>query len=156
MRKISVVILLSVLAFASCKKDNGGSCGTVNITAPASEVETLRAYITANSISATEDARGFFYTINTAGSSDKPSVCNSVTVNYKGTLTNGTQVDAADNVTFDLSRLIIGWQEGIPLIGTGGSITLYLPPSLAYGNADYDNIPGNSILIFNIDLIAIN
>jgi FKBP-type peptidyl-prolyl cis-trans isomerase len=33
---------------------------------------------------------------------------------------------------------------------------LYLPPSLAYGSADYGNIPGNSILIFNIDLIAVN
>jgi FKBP-type peptidyl-prolyl cis-trans isomerase FkpA len=156
MQKISVFIFLSVMVFASCKKDNGGSCGTVNITAPASEVETLRAYITANSISATEDARGFFYKINTMGSGDKPTVCNAVTVNYKGTLTNGTQIDAANNVTLDLSRLIIGWQEGIPLIGTGGSITLYLPPSLAYGSVDYENIPGNSILIFNIDLIAVN
>jgi len=156
MRKISVFIFLSVIAFASCKKDNTNNCSAVNITAPASEVETLRAYITANSISATEDPRGFFYKINIAGSGDKPTVCNAVTVNYKGTLTNGTQVDAANNVTLDLSRLIIGWQEGIPLIGTGGSITLYLPPSLAYGSSDYGNIPGNSILIFNIDLIAVN
>jgi len=77
-------------------------------------------------------------------------------VNYGGKFTNGTQFDAANNVPFQLSRLVIGWQEGIPLIGTGGSITLYLPPSLGYGSADYGDIPGNSILIFDISLTAVN
>jgi FKBP-type peptidyl-prolyl cis-trans isomerase len=154
MQKLSIVIFLSVIAFASCKKDNNRDCSPLTIAAPSSEVETLRAYLTANSITATEDSRGFFYTINTAGST-KPTVCNTVTVNYSGKLTNGTQFDAANNVTFPLSRLVLGWQEGIPLIGTGGSITLYLPPSLGYGSADYGNIPGNSILIFNIDLAGV-
>ena len=151
MQKLSIVIFLSVIAFASCKKDDHRDCSPVTITAPPSEVETLRAYLTANNITASEDSRGFFYTINTAGST-KPTVCNTVTVNYSGKLTDGTQFDAANNVTFSLSRLIVGWQEGIPLIGTGGSITLYLPPSLGYGSTAYGDIPANSILIFNIDL----
>src|SRR5580765_7060066 len=154
MQKLGIVIFLSVIAFASCKKDDNRDCSPVTITAPSSEVETLRAYLTSNSITATEDSRGFFYTINPAGST-KPTVCNTVTVNYAGKLTNGTQFDAANNVTFQLSRLIVGWQEGIPLIGTGGSITLYLPPSLGYGSVDYGDIPANSILIFNIDLGAV-
>ena len=154
MQKLGIVILLSVIAFASCKKDDNRDCSPVTIAAPSSEVETLRAYLTSNSITPTEDSRGFFYTINTAGNT-KPTVCNTVTVNYVGKLTNGTQFDAASNVTFALSRLVVGWQEGIPLIGTGGSITLYLPPSLGYGSVDYGDIPANSILIFNIDLGAV-
>ena len=154
MQKLGIVIFLSVIAFASCKKDDNRDCSPVTIAAPSSEVETLRAYLTSNSITATEDSRGFFYTINTAGNT-KPTVCNTVTVNYVGKLTNGTQFDAASNVTFALSRLVVGWQEGIPLIGTGGSITLYLPPSLGYGSVDYGDIPANSILIFNIDLGAV-
>ena len=156
MRKISVVVFLSVLAFTSCVKNSDRNCTAVTQTAPASEVDSLRAYLTASGITATEDPRGFFYTISNPGSGDKPTVCNAVTVNYKGTLTNGTQFDAANGATFDLSRLIVGWQEGIPLIGTGGSIVLYLPPSLGYGSADYGNIPGQSILIFNIDLVGKN
>jgi len=156
MQKISIIIFLSLIAFMSCKKDNSNNnCPTVTVTAPASEVETLRNYITDNNITATEDSRGFFYQIHSPGT-DKPTVCNTVTVNYAGKFTNGTQFDAASNVTFQLSRLVIGWQEGIPLIGTGGSITLYLPPSLGYGSADYGDIPGNSILIFDISLTAVN
>ena len=155
MQKLSALILLCAVAFASCKKDNNQNCSPVNVTAPASEVATLRTYLSDNSITATEDPRGFFYTIDSTCSSTKPTMCNEVTVIYTGKLTNGTQFDAANNATFNLSGLIVGWQEGIPLIGTGGSITLYLPPSLGYGSADAGSIPGNSILIFNISLTGV-
>ena len=67
MRKISVVIFLSVLVFASCVKESDRNCGTVNVTAPASEVDSLRAYLEDNGITATEDPRGFFYEITAAG-----------------------------------------------------------------------------------------
>jgi FKBP-type peptidyl-prolyl cis-trans isomerase len=155
MQRISTVIFLSVIAFASCKKDSNQNCSAVSVTAPASEVEALEAYIKTNNITATEDSRGFFYSISAPGT-NKPTVCNAVTVSYSGKLTDGTQFDAANNVTFNLSNLILGWQEGIPLIGTGGSITLYLPPSLGYGSAGSGSIPANSILIFNISLSGIN
>jgi len=155
MQKISTVIFLSVIAFASCKKESNHDCSPVSVTAPSSEIDALRAYITTNGITATEDPRGFFYTINSAGT-NKPTVCDAVTVNYSGKFTDGTQFDAANNVTFDLSNLILGWQEGIPLIGTGGAITLYLPPSLGYGSAGSGSIPPNSILIFNISLSGVN
>jgi len=156
MQKISIVIALSVIIFMSCNKDSNSNdnCSPVTIKAPSSEVDSLRAYLASNSITANEDERGFFYTINSPGST-KPTVCNAVTVNYSGKLTNGTQFDAANNVSFALSRLIIGWQEGIPLIGTGGSMILYLPPSLGYGSTANGDIPANSILIFNIDLTAV-
>ncbi len=136
MKKISVAICLALLILASCKKDNSSNCSPVTITAPSSEVEALRAYLTTNNITATEDSRGFFYTINTAGNT-KPTVCSTITFNYVGKFTDGTQFDSANNVIYPLSNLITGWQEGIPLIGAGGSITLYIPPSLGYGSADY-------------------
>src|SRR6478609_1032319 len=105
MQKLSIIIFLSVIVFASCKKGDNRDCSPVTITAPSAEVETLRAYLTSNSITATEDSRGFFYRINTAGNT-KPTVCNTVTVNYTGKLTNGTQFETASNVAFPLSRLI--------------------------------------------------
>ena len=64
--------------------------------------------------------------------------------------------DSGNGVSFGLNQLIVGWQEGIPLIAPGGSITLYLPPSLAYGAQAQQGIPANSILVFQIDLIRIN
>ncbi|MRS62228.1 FKBP-type peptidylprolyl isomerase [Larkinella terrae] len=128
----------------------------VTLKAPQAEITALKQYIDSNKIAATADDRGFYYTIQAPGSGAKPTVCSTVTVNYAGKLTNGNTFDSANGITFGLNQLILGWQEGIPLISAGGSITLYLPPSLAYGSQAQSGIPANSILIFKIDLIRID
>jgi FKBP-type peptidyl-prolyl cis-trans isomerase len=83
-------------------------------------------------------------------------------VKYTGTLTTGFKFD--ENLTgFSelLGRLVIGWQKGLPLIKAGGSMSLYIPPTLGYGSQDIKNssgaviIPANSILIFTIQLVAV-
>lgn len=144
-------LLLSVAQ--SCKKD--GNCPEVTITAPASEVATLKAYLDAANITATEDSRGFFYTISSQGSGSHPDACDGVTVDYTGELTTGVPFDEGQNVSFYLSQLITGWQLGIPLIAPGGRITLYLPPSLAYGTTGSGSIPPNANLVFVIDLLDV-
>lgn len=136
------------------KKDT--PCNAVNTQASASDIATLRSYIQANVPGATEDSRGFFYKIVTPGTGTVPTPCSTVTVNYVGTLTNGSTFDSGNNVSFPLSGVITGWQEGVPLIANGGTIYLYLPPSLAYGSYAQSGIPANSILIFKIDLKAVN
>ena len=118
--------------------------------------QTLEQFLDANSIKATADPRGFYYVIHSPGSGTKPTLNDNVTVNYVGKLTNGSTFDSGTGVNFPLRGLISGWQQGIPLIAPGGRITLYLPPSLAYGSQAQDGIPANSNLIFDIDLIRIN
>ncbi|CAN5423433.1 hypothetical protein BH10BAC2_BH10BAC2_18740 [soil metagenome] len=154
MNKLVLVAGVLYISLSACKKETQ-ECSPVTISAPAAEVDALRAYITAGGITATEDSRGFFYTINSAGSGNKPTACNAVTVNYVGKLTNGTTFDSGSGISFYLSQLILGWQEGIPLIAAGGSITLYLPPSLAYGSSGSGSIPPNSNLIFDITLVSV-
>lgn len=156
MKKVLIVISLFA-AITSCNKKDDNKCPEVTTTAPASEVATLKAYLQANNITAVEDMRGFFYTIDAPGSGTKPTACSGVTVNYVGKLTNGTTFDSGNNVSFSLGGLITGWQEGIPLIAPGGTITLYLPPSLAYGPQPSRDgrIPANSNLIFKIDLKSV-
>jgi FKBP-type peptidyl-prolyl cis-trans isomerase FkpA len=149
MKNLIWVLLLPVFML-SCKKDD--NCPEVNVKAPDNEIAALRTYISANNIIATEDQRGFFYTINSAGTGTKPTACSGVSVNYTGKLTNGTEFDKGTNVSFNLSQLIVGWQQGIPKINAGGVITLYLPPSLAYGAQAVGSIPANSNLIFTITL----
>jgi FKBP-type peptidyl-prolyl cis-trans isomerase FkpA len=161
MKRIALIpVLAGVLLFGACNKESdnnlSGACGPVTTTAPGDEVAQLQAYISSNGITAAADSRGFFYTIKAPGDSLKPTVCSNVQVNYAGRLTNGTRFDGANQVSFSLSRLITGWKQGIPLIGEGGSITLYLPPSLGYGATATGNIPANSILIFDIDLLKFN
>lgn len=154
MKKIFFVLALAALSFTACNKDK--DCPTVNTTAPTTEVENLRAYLSTNGIVATEDSRGFFYTINTATSGTKPTTCSTINFNYIVKLTNGSTVQSANNVSYPLSDLITGWKEALPFIGVGGRITLYLPPSLAYGANAQPGIPANSNLIFDITLNAVN
>ncbi len=156
LKTVSVAIMM-IGTVSACDKKTATTknCPPVTTAASASEVTQLEQYLASANISATKDDRGFYYTVNNAGSGNKPSACATVTVNYKGRLTTGEEFDAADGVEFPLPNLIVGWQEGIPLIAPGGKITLYLPPSLAYGSAAQSGIPANSILIFEIDLVGV-
>ena len=143
------------MSLGACNKNNTKDCPPVTTAAPAEEVARVEQYLASANLSATKDDRGFYYTIRNGGTGDKPNPCSTVKVSYKGRLTSGEQFDASEGIEFPLQNLIVGWQEGIPLIAPGGSITLYLPPSLAYGDAEQQGIPANSILIFDIDLIGV-
>lgn len=144
-----------MIIIAGCTKKDV-ECPGVTVSAPDAEVLSLKTYLDNNNITATADARGFYYTISKPGSAAKPTVCQTVNVAYVGKLTNGQSFDSNTSATFPLSNLITGWQEGIPLIGAGGTIVLYLPPSLAYGSRGSGSIPPNSNLIFTIDLKGFN
>ncbi|WP_170970947.1 FKBP-type peptidyl-prolyl cis-trans isomerase [Ilyomonas limi] len=157
MNKIRVLVstLCVMLLLSSCsKKDNDRNCSAVNVVAPANETAALKAYIDSNHIDAVADPRGFYYKITAAGTGNHPNVCSGVIVTYTAKLTNGTEVDSGTDAAWDLYALIIGWQEGIPLIAKSGSIILYLPPSLGYGAAGAGAVPPNSILVFNITLTS--
>ncbi len=83
-----------------------------------------------------------------------------VTVKYTGTLADGTVFDSTDKhggdpISFPLSSVIKGWQEGIPGMKVGGKRKLVIPPDLAYGSQGTNGIPGNSTLTFEIELIDV-
>jgi FKBP-type peptidyl-prolyl cis-trans isomerase FkpA len=153
MKNLAPILLVITILFTQCKKKD--NCPNPTTTAPASEVTALETYLTNNNITATKDSRGFYYTISTPGGSSKPDNCATITVKYKGMLTNGSVFDQSTSaISFPLANLIIGWQQGIPLIGITGKIRLYLPPTLGYGSSGSSGIPGNSILIFDVELIG--
>jgi FKBP-type peptidyl-prolyl cis-trans isomerase len=84
-----------------------------------------------------------------------------VTVNYVGTLTNGTKFDSSYDrnqpITFTLGAhtVIAGFEQGIVGMRVGGKRKLTIPPSLGYGINPQGSIPGNSTLIFEVDLVSI-
>jgi len=87
----------------------------------------------------------------------------SVTVNYVGSLADGTVFDASANhgtagFTFNLGagQVIRGWDEGIVGMKEGGKRKLVIPASLAYGNqSPAPSIPANSTLIFEVELLKV-
>jgi FKBP-type peptidyl-prolyl cis-trans isomerase FkpA len=100
---------------------------------------------------------GIYYIISEPGEEIHPNDYSVITVSYKGYLTNDTIFDQTEEdktYTANLYTLISGWRIGIPLIGTGGKITLYLPSYYGYGSKVNGSIPANSVLIFEIGLIS--
>lgn len=152
----SALAIISISILAACTpKEKEVPCAELKVTAAPADSAALANYIAEKGIVATYDPRGFYYRIKTAGNENRPGYCGKVVVNYVGKFTTGQQFDSGNNVNFSLENLISGFRYGFNLIGEGGAITIYLPPSLAYGNEDYQGIPGGSILIFNADLISI-
>jgi FKBP-type peptidyl-prolyl cis-trans isomerase FkpA len=159
MIKRVLVFSAITLLFASCLKSPDTKCTLTESTfvAPAAEVTTLQNYVYSVDPTATQHPSGFFYKISTAGTGTvTPAVCSNILVTYTGKLTNGTQFDQnTTGYSNYLGQLILGWQKGIPLIRKGGSIRLYIPPSLGYGATANGTIPANSILIFDVNLLDI-
>jgi len=161
-----VLIVLASLVLSSCLKGSNGE-GVCNydpcaVKATANEELAIQTYLTNNGIQgAVKHCSGMYYVIDAPGTGKTPGVCNDVTVNYVGTLTNGNKFDettSSAGVTFNLNQVILGWKSGIPLIKEGGHIRLFIPPSLGYGNREmsarpgYSGIPAGSILVFDVEL----
>lgn len=91
------------------------------------------------------------------GSGDSVKVGDTITVAYRGTLTDGTIFDENDKATFTLAegQLIEGWVKGIPGMREGGKRRLVIPANLAYGDQAQGGIPANSVLVFEITLKSI-
>lgn len=103
---------------------------------------------------------GLQYKIIKAGEGKSPQASNSVAVNYRGTLIDGTEFDSSYDqdkpVTFQLKKVIKGWREALPLMKEGAKWELFIPPELAYGKrTPRKTIPPNSALIYEVELIAV-
>ncbi len=163
-KKFVVFVALATL-FVSCKKASSPGCPYTesSTVAPAAEIAAVQSYCNSSGHSAAvQHSSGIFYEIGAAGSGSTPSVCSVVNVKYAGYLTSGYNFQTnSTGYSNYLGALIQGWQKGIPLIKAGGSITLFIPPSLGYGSQEQRNdvgvviIPANSILIFTIQLVAV-
>ena len=100
---------------------------------------------------------GLQYKVLKEGKGKTPSPTDTVRVTYKGTLIDGTVFDEQQEpISFPLANIIPGWIEGLQLMKEGGSMELYIPSDLAYGEmAAGDLIKPNSTLVFRIDLVEV-
>lgn len=107
-----------------------------------------------------ETESGLQYIIETEGTGAAPGPKDTVEVNYEGRLLDGTVFDSSyergETTTFPLNRVIKGWGEGLTYIKEGGKIHLFIPSDLGYGQRGTGPIPGNSVLIFDVELIKVS
>lgn len=105
-------------------------------------------------------ASGLQYKVITAGKGKSPTAEDTVTVNYRGTLIDGTEFDSSykrnQPATFPVKGVIAGWTEALPLMKEGAKWMLYIPANLAYGERGAGQMIGpNSTLLFEVELLSI-
>lgn len=105
-------------------------------------------------------ASGLQYKVIKEGSGAQPKVTDTVTVNYRGTLINGTEFDSSykrgQPASFPVNGVIKGWTEALQLMKAGSKYQLFIPSSLAYGErAAGADIAPNSTLIFEVELLDV-
>lgn len=93
------------------------------------------------------------------GSGERPTINDTVTLHYAGTLVDGTEFDSSyardEPATFPLRALIRAWQMAVPHMGVGDTIEIAAPATLAYGPIGREPIPGGATLLFKIELLGI-
>jgi len=106
-------------------------------------------------------ASGLQYKVLQAGQGNAPKMGDSVTVNYRGTLLDGTEFDSSykhgQPVSFEVGRVIPGWNEALQLMKPGAKWRLFIPPKLAYdlNVPPGAPIPPGAMLIFDVNLLSV-
>jgi FKBP-type peptidyl-prolyl cis-trans isomerase len=107
-------------------------------------------------------ASGLQYKVLKEGTGPSPKATDTVSVNYRGTLTNGKEFDSSlkgnggKPVSFPVNRVIAGWTEAVQMMKVGSKYQLFIPPNLAYGDKQAGaDIGPNSTLIFEVELVGI-
>jgi FKBP-type peptidyl-prolyl cis-trans isomerase len=152
MRIFRALALVSLAAVFGCTgTDSTGSLATVEETtfAPSLGVDIPNSRRTTN---------GEYIRDISVGTGPEVVAGQLLTVRYTLWLSNGTAIEsnvsAASGYPFHLGQhdVITGWDEGIPGMRVGGKRQLVIPPSLAYGANSQGSIPGNSVLVFNVQI----
>lgn len=102
---------------------------------------------------------GLQYEIIKSGGGAKPTPTNTVKVHYHGTLIDGTVFDSSvergEPIEFPVTGVIKGWVEALQLMSVGDKWKLTIPSELAYGPRAAGDIPANSVLVFEVELLEI-
>ena len=98
---------------------------------------------------------GLLYKVVKKGKGNTPKQGSRVKVNYKGTLVDGTQFDANDNVQMVIGQMVPGFNEALMLMSPGAKYTIYIPSELGYGVRGRGGVPSNAVMIFDVELLSI-
>jgi FKBP-type peptidyl-prolyl cis-trans isomerase FkpA len=158
-----VPILLSSIVLVSCSSKPEPEAAEIlskATTQPAAATMPDAAEYLAKAAAepgATKTASGLVYRELKPGTGASPKATDTVMVNYRGTLLDGSEFDKSTNpVPLPLNHVIACWTEGVQIMKVGGKSRLVCPAAIAYGEAGSPPvIPGGATLIFEIELVSI-
>ena len=152
----STLLALVSLLFVSCFPDLKSDIETQPVDYTVQNEKEIVDYIAKNNLTAQKSDTGLYYVITEPGTGKQPTANSDVRVAYKGYFTSGKIFDQSTDAgsSFNLQGVIKGWTEGIQYFKEGGSGVLLVPAHLGYGNGR-PGIPGGSVLVFDVKLIAV-
>jgi len=161
MKKLFLFVLsvIAISGYFACSK-SAPQTPSCTATPPAGDSSALVKFA-GDSIPLTKDSTGLYYHIIDSGSATaKPQNFNRLVVTYVARIIpQNTTFDSAVNSNLNnavLGDLIYGWQVGLPKIGVGGHIQLFIPSAYAWGCTGYGPVPANTPVFFDVQLIAVN
>lgn len=93
------------------------------------------------------------FVVEKAGKGPNPKSSDVVLIKYKGTLKDGTVFDQQEQAALQVDRVVPGFTQALKQMQKGGRYKVTIPPKLGYGAQDNGPIPGNSTLIFTVELL---
>jgi len=148
-------LAMTLVAVAGCLGDSTGVSSS-----PTVEETTFASSLGVDLTKSTRTTNGAYVRDLVVGTGKVVASGDSVSVKYSGWLSDGTLFDsnASASTTFSFrvgaGRVIPGWDEGVPGMHVGGKRQILVPPMLAYGVNSYGPIPGNSVLVFNVEVVS--
>ena len=147
-----LISAISLIMLSACVQDSP------NIK----QIENMQFFIdNKTDINVIEVEEGLQYLVMQSGDPEgkNPALDQVITAHFHGTLTNGnifwSSLDT-EPLKIELSKLIIGCQKIISMMKKGDKWKVFIDPTMAYGEEGRPGIPSNSILVFEIELLAIN
>ena len=149
------IVTVSALVLSS-------ACLSGESIAPERSIEetSFASALGVNLAASTKTPNGAYYRDIVVGTGAVVATGQNISVRYTGWLSNGVQFDSnvssGSPLTFKLGagEVIDGFDEALAGIRVGGRRQIIVPPSLGYGPYDYGPVPGNSILVFNVEVVA--
>lgn len=143
-----IFAILTLVIFSSCSTYSDKEIN---------EFDTeIQAYINEKGIECERSESGVYYKIIEKGDGKKVQFKDIISFKYRGELLNGLVFDESkEPVDFKLSQLIACWKEVLLELNEGGKAFLVSPPQAGYGNHELEDIPKNSILSFELEVVEV-
>ncbi len=118
--------------------------------------QKIKEYIDEHDLDAYEHESGIFVVVEKEGKGEPPGPSSVVLMSYVGYLLDDEMFDSGQDVYLDIGRVVPGFRLGVMEFGRGGKGTILIPSGLGYGQSGPGDIPGNAVLIFDIEIIDYN
>lgn len=143
-----LLALFTVLALASCSTYSDNDLDSFD--------QEIQNYLKEEGISCEKSESGLYYKVIEEGSGEYIQYKDIVQFTYKGNLLNGDVFDEqTEAVEYPVGQLIGAWKEIMLQLKKGSKAYLVTPPQLGYGTNNLEDIPQNSILVFELEIVDV-